>query len=434
MGARDQVWAGPFPDLREGERMANPSTVLICGAGSRGRTVYGRYCLRRPDLGRVVAVAEPDPERRQAIAEEHGIPAEGQFASWREAAARPRLADIAVVSSPDQAHVEPAVGFLELGYHLLLEKPMAPNAAGCRAIVEAARKAPGISAVCHVLRYSAYFRALKRMIDNGAVGRPVTIRHLEPVNFWHFAHSFVRGNWRRSDQSSPFILAKCCHDMDLLLYLSGRRPSGLYSYGNLFHFRPEQAPAGHSERCLGCAVEPTCPYSAVRFYGDALSEGRHGWPLDVVTDERTADGLRRALETGPYGRCVYHCDNDVPDHQVVSLSFDDGMSASLVATAFTDRRDRETEILGSHGSLSGDGETIVHMNFLTRTVTRHRIEAEGAHMGGDDAMLGEFFTAVAQGRPDLISTSPEVSLDSHLMAFLAEESRLCGRALPYPAG
>lgn len=414
--------------------MANPSTVLICGAGSRGRTVYGRYCQRRPDLGRVVAVAEPDPERRQAIADEHGIAPENQFSNWRQASQQPRLADIAVVATGDRAHVEPAVAFLDLGYHLLLEKPMAPDAAGCRAIVEAAARARGYAAVCHVLRYSAYFRALKRMVDNGAVGQPVNIRHLEPVNFWHFAHSFVRGNWRRSDQSSPFILAKCCHDMDLLLYLSGRKPLGLHSYGNLFHFRPEQAPEGHSARCSGCSVEPSCPYSAVRFYGDYLRQQKFGWPLDVVTDDPTPEGLRQALETGPYGRCVYHCDNDVPDHQVVTLSFEGGLSASLVATAFTDHRDRETEILGTRGSLTGDGETIVHMDFLTRSVTRHRIEAEGAHMGGDDAMLGEFFTAVAQGRPDLISTSPKVSLDSHLMAFLAEESRLSGRVLPYTTG
>ena len=412
--------------------MANPSTVLICGAGSRGRTVYGRYCKRRPDLGRVVAVAEPDPERRQALADEHDIPAEMQFECWSQAAARPRLADIAVVSTSDLVHVDPAVAFLDLGYNLLLEKPMAPDAAGCRAIVEASRRARGISAVCHVLRYSAYFRALKRMIGNGAVGNPVTIRHFEPVNFWHFAHSFVRGNWRRSDQSSPFVLAKCCHDMDLLLYLSGRKPKSLQSYGNLFHFRADQAPEGHADRCVACSVEAGCPYSATRFYGDHLRQGRAGWPLDVVTDELSEEGLRRALETGPYGRCVYHCDNDVPDHQTVSLLFEGGLTASLTATAFTDHRERETEILGTHGSLTGDGQTIVHMDFLTRAVTRHRIEAEGSHMGGDDAMLGEFFTAVAQGRPDLISTSPEVSLDSHLMAFLAEESRLSGQVLAYP--
>jgi predicted dehydrogenase len=412
--------------------MANAPTVLICGAGSRGRTVYGRFALKRPDLARVIAVAEPVPERRRAIAKEHNIPAELQFSSWREAAARsPRLADIAIVATNDRHHVEPALAFLGLGYHLLLEKPMAPDPEGCRAIVEAAEKGPGLSAVCHVLRYSAYFRALKRLIDDGAVGQPVTIRHLEPVNFWHFAHSFVRGNWRRADQSSPFILAKCCHDMDLLLFLSGKKPLALSSFGGLSHFQREQAPAGHSDRCTSCQVESDCVYSAPRFYGGYLADGATGWPLDVVTDKATPEGLRQALETGPYGRCVYTCDNDVADNQVVQIQFEGGLTASFVATAFTDHRERETEILGTRGSLTGDGQSIVHMDFLTRSVTRHRIELEGAHLGGDDAMLGEFFTAVAQGRPDLISTSPQVSLISHLMALAAEQSRLTGQTIKF---
>ena len=378
----------------------------------------------------MVAVAEPDAERRRATAAEHGIPADMQFPDWREAAARSRLADVVIVATEDRNHVEPALAFLEQGYHLLLEKPMATSLEGCRAIADAARRATGLSAVCHVLRYSAYFRALRRMVDDGAVGRPITIRHLEPVNWWHFAHSFVRGNWRRADLASPFILAKCCHDMDLLLYLSGQRPLSLHSYGELSHFKAGQGPAGHTARCLDCPAEKSCVYSATRFYGKYLEQGTHWWPLDVLTDDFTPGGLRRALREGPYGRCVYACDNDVPDHQVVQVQFDGGLTASLVATAFTDHRERETEILGTRGSLVGDGQTIEHSDFFTREVTRHRIEAEGFHMGGDDAMLDEFFTAVAQGRGDLISTTPEISLTSHLMALYAERSRLEGTVVP----
>jgi predicted dehydrogenase len=411
--------------------MSRIPTVLLCGAGSRGRTVYGRYASRRPDLARVVAVAEPDAERRLAVACEHGIPEAARFRCWEEAARQPRLADVAVVATEDRNHVGPAVAFLELGYHLLLEKPMATDEAGCLAIVEAAGKARGLTAVCHVLRYSAYFRALRRMVEEGRIGRPVTIRHLEPVNFWHFAHSFVRGNWRRADLSSPFVLAKCCHDMDLLLYLSGQKPVAVHSFGSLTHFRPQEGPAGHTDRCLTCPVESACPYSAPRFYGGYLESGSTGWPLDVVIDSFSPEALRQALASGPYGRCVYACDNDAPDHQVVQWQLDGGTTASLVATAFTDHRERETEILGSHGSLVGDGQTIVHSDFLTREVTRHRIQADGNHMGGDDAMLAEFLAAVAQGRGELISTSPQVSLDSHLMAFRAEQSRLEARVVAF---
>lgn len=410
--------------------MPTPPTVLLCGAGSRGRTVYGRFARRRPDLAQIVAVAEPDARRRQEVAQEHAIPPENQFSSWQEAVRQPRLSDVAIVATQDRDHVGPAVALLEAGYHLLLEKPMASDPEGCRTIVEAARRASGLSAVCHVLRYSAYFRALKRMIDQGAIGEPVTMRHLEPVNFWHFAHSFVRGPWRRADLASPFVLAKCCHDMDLLLYLSGQKPTALQSMGGLFHFRAERAPVGHAARCLDCSVEADCAFSAPRFYRTLWDQGARGWPLDVLAEDLDSERLHEVLANGPFGRCVYLCDNDVPDHQTVQVQFANGMTASLVATAFTDHRERETEVLGTRGSLTGDGQSLVHMDFVTRQVTRHRIEAEGAHLGGDDAMLGEFFTAVAQRRPDLISTSPEVSLESHLMAFAAERSRLTGQTIP----
>lgn len=408
-------------------------TVFLCGAGSRGGTVYGNFIRRRPDLARVVAVAEPDHERRQRLVQEHQVPPQSVFSDWREALAKDKkLSDIAIVATPDRQHLEPALACLEHGYHLLLEKPMAPSVEDCLKIVEASRKSKAYTAVCHVLRYSAYFRALRRMIVDGAVGEPITIRHLEPVNFWHFAHSFVRGNWRRDGESSPFILAKCCHDMDLLLYLlGGTKPIAVSSFGNLSHFRKENAPAGHSDRCLSCSVEADCPYSAKRFYEGHLKSESRGWPLDVLIDEYTPAALEKALSEGPYGRCVYTCDNDVVDHQVVQILFEGGLTASLVAAAFTDHRERETEILGTRGSLIGDGQQIVHTNFLTREITRHRIEAQGNHMGGDDAMLTEFFTAVAQKRPDLISTSPEVSLDSHLMALYAERSRLSGQTVRF---
>lgn len=411
--------------------MSEVPSVLICGAGSRGRKVYGRFISAHPELARIVAMADSLPDRLAAAGAEHGLHQDMLFSSWQEAAAQPKMADIVIVATDDRQHLEPALAFLEAGYHLLLEKPMAPSLEDCRRIVAAAERAPGYSAVCHVLRYSTYFRTLKQMIDHGAVGRPLMIRHMEPVNFWHFAHSFVRGNWRNEAQSSPFILAKCCHDMDLLLYLSGQKPTALHSFGSLSHFSAEHGPAERSDRCLTCAVEANCPYSAKQFYHEHLNLGSQGWPLDVVVEEFSAEALDQALLTGPYGRCVYDCDNDVVDQQVVQVQFDGGLIGSLVATAFTDHRQRETEILGSTGSLVGDGKTILHTDFLTRATTRHRIESEGFHLGGDNAMLREFFSAVAQGRPELISTSPGVSLDSHLMALYAEQSRRSGQVVRF---
>lgn len=405
----------------------DPITLLICGAGSRGRTVYGRHALENPRLARVVAVAEPDSEKRNALAREHSIPAEACFPDWQSAHIAKVRADVAIVATNDHDHVEPAVAFLDSGYHLLLEKPMAPNLQDCRRIVEASLKAKGYSSVCHVLRYTAYFRKLKDLINQGCVGELINVRHLEPINFWHFAHSFVRGNWGNSEKTSPLILAKCCHDMDILLYLIGKQPQAIQSFGGLHHFRPEQAPQGAADRCWDCPAETQCPYSAKRFYGNFLKENYHGWPLDVVTNTFTEDALKKALDQGPYGRCVYRCDNDVCDHQVVNVEFAGGVTASMTATAFTERPARETEIFGSHGSLKGDGETILHQDFVTRKETLYKVESQGHHLGGDDGMLAEFYSAIREGQPSLISSSPEISLRSHEMALWAEESRKTGQ-------
>ena len=377
-------------------------------------------------------MAEPDAERREVLAKDHQIPASACFPDWKSAHSARVQADVAIISTNDHDHADPAVAFLNSGYHLLLEKPMAPNLEDCRRIVEAANRAEGYSSVCHVLRYTAYFRKLKSLIDQGCVGELINVRHLEPINFWHFAHSFVRGNWGNSQKTSPLILAKCCHDMDILLYLVGRQPKAIQSFGGLHHFREEQAPVGAADRCWDCGAESNCPYSAKRFYGNFLKESYHGWPLDVVTSSFTETALKEALDQGPYGRCVYKCDNDVCDHQVVNVEFDGGVTASMTATAFTERPARETEVFGSHGSLKGDGEMIVHQDFVTRKETFYKIESQGHHLGGDDGMLEEFYSAIHQQNPALISSSPKVSLKSHEMALWAEESRRTGKIMTWP--
>ena len=400
----------------------NPLTILICGAGSRGRTVYGQYVLENPEVARVVAVAEPVEARRLAMSREHNIEPSLTFETWRDLPDKP-VADVAVVATGDRGHVEPAVRFLEQGYHVLLEKPMAPDLEGCRRIVDGARKAKGMSAVCHVLRYTPYFLKLKSMIQDGAVGRILTIRHFEPVNYWHFAHSFVRGNWRNSESSSVFLLTKCCHDMDILQYLMGEPPVAVHSFGALSYFRPESAPAEAAARCVDCSLKNSCTYSATRFYGGLLQSGSQGWPLDVLVDDFTPADLDRALSVGPYGRCVYACDNDVCDHQVVNFEFESGATASMVATAFTELPARQTEVMGSEGSLSGDGVRIVHRDFRNGETRCLEVASVGKHLGGDEAMMDEFFNAVRAGDPSRLSTSPVVSMLSHKMALLAERSR-----------
>ena len=411
----------------------HPPTLLILGAGSRGQT-YADYALNHPAQGQVVAVAEPDPVRRAAFAKRHRLPPERVFGDWQEALSRPRLADVAVIATQDADHVAPVEVAAERGYHLLLEKPMAPDEAGCRRIVSAAERCGVMLGVCHVLRYTAYTQALKAVLSAGTIGEIVSVEHLEPVGYWHQAHSFVRGHWRNAQLSSPMLLAKACHDLDWLRYIVGLPCLKVSSFGSLRHFRREAQPIGAAVRCLDCPpqIENVCPYSATRYYLGQLEAGHTDWPLKVITSDLTLEGVTRALRDGPYGQCVYACDNDVVDHQVVNLEFAGGVTASFTMTAFTRARGRETRIFGTRGEIYGDSQTLEIHDFLTgeTAVLDTALASDGSilsgHGGGDDALMQAFLAAVGQGNPALILSGPQETLESHLMVFAAERARIGG--------
>jgi predicted dehydrogenase len=413
-----------------------PVTLAVVGAGSRGGA-YGGWALAHPDRARVVAVAEPRAVRRERLASAHAIPAAGSFASWQALADRGRVADAVLVCTQDAMHVQPAVAFAELGYHLLLEKPMATTQAGCRRIVEAVQRAGVLLAVCHVLRYSPYTRLVKRLVDAGRLGEVVSVQHLEPVGFAHHAHSYVRGAWRRQDAATFMLMAKSCHDLDWLAYVVGRPIRRVASFGGLAHFRPEQRPAGAADRCLDCGVEPDCPYSAVRFYARHLDRD-DDWPLVAVVEDRTKAGLAAALRQGPYGRCVYACDNDVVDHQVLALEFAGGATGTFTMTAFTTGGYRRTRLFGTRGELDGDGQTVTVHDFLTgtsETLQAHTpgdATAGGGHGGGDWGLLDAFVRAVATGDRSHILSGPRESLAAHLAAFAAEHARRTGTVATVP--
>jgi predicted dehydrogenase len=413
--------------------MSTPVTLAICGAGYRGLIRYGAYAEQYGDLAKVVAVAEPREWFRNHAIEKHKISESGIFSDWREMVKQPRLADAVIVSTQDKDHTEPAIAFMNKGYDVLLEKPMATTEAECRQIVEAAKKNNVLLAVCHVLRYSPYFRKLKEIVDSGILGKLTTVRHAERIGFWHFAHSYVRGNWRNEALASPMILAKCCHDMDILRYLIGKKCLHISSFGSLTHFKksecPPQAPQNNDPRCLDCTLADSgCPYSAKSFYGQMLERRDFDWPLNIITQDYTKAGLEKALREGPYGRCVYHCDNDVCDHQVVQALFEDGITAEFTASAFTDKEERHTEIMGTHGELFGDTHTIKVTDFRNRQtieypVTDLEVSDLGGHLGGDYGIMHDFVQAVKKRDPQAILSGPDVSLESHLMAFAAERSR-----------
>ncbi len=410
-----------------------PVSLIVAGAGSRGLE-YSRFATTHPDRLRIAGVAEPRAERRERFAETHGLGDDAVFDDWRTMAARPRLADAVLIATQDAMHVEPVEAFAAQGYDILLEKPMAPDEAGCRRIVEAVEKAGVLFAVCHVLRYTRYTRKVKEIIDSGAIGDVVSIQRLEPVGYWHYAHSYVRGNWRREDESACMLLAKSCHDLDWMLHVMGGHCRSVSSFGALKHFRREHMPEGAAERCLDCDVESDCPYSAMRLYTQMLASGRTGWPVDVLCEPATEETLLAALRDGPYGRCVYASDNDVVDHQVVNLAFDGDRSGAFTMTAFTPMGSRRTTVFGTRGQLVGDGERITVFDFLTERETQFDTSVAaadpfGMHGGGDYALMDAFVAAVAAQDQSLVLSGARESLESHLMVFRAEQARLENRVV-----
>jgi len=407
---------------------SNPVTLAVIGAGSRGLTVFAEYARTHPGEAKVVAVAEPREFQRNQAAQLHNIPPAGIFARWEDLLARPRIADAIVIATTDRLHTAPAIQAADKGYHILLEKPMAPTPAECIHIVEAAKRNGIIFAVCHVLRYAPFYEKIKEIIDSGALGDICSIQHMEGVAWWHQAHSFVRGNFGNEARSSFMLLAKSCHDVDVLRWWIGKRCLSVSSFGSLKHFRKECKPAQAAYRCMDCPLaDSKCPYSAKKFYFTKLRDGQHGWPLNMVITEFTEPALEKALREGPYGICVYQNDNDVVDHQVVIMEFEDQVTVDFTMAAFTPHG-RRTRIMGSMGYLEGEEQTSRVLDFNTEQWTEYDVnklatDITGGHGGGDQRLMQAFVKAIQTGDHTFIKTGPDVTLDSHLIVFAAEKAR-----------
>jgi predicted dehydrogenase len=414
--------------------MREGTSLVLLGAGGRGQT-YADLAVRHVPPARLVALAEPRDHIRTIVGDRHGVPEADRVADWRELADRPRLADAVVIALPDAEHRAATEAFADRGYQILLEKPMATTEQDCVAIADAAARNDVTVTVAHVMRYSSYSLALKRELHR--IGDIVSIQHLEPIGFYHFAHSYVRGNWRRESDSTFLLMAKSCHDIDWIRDLVGRPVSRVSSFGSLSHFRPQNAPPGAAARCVDCVVESTCPYSAMRMYGEGLaaeSSDKHYFTRVATAERMTGQGLRNALQDSPYGRCVYHCDNDVVDHQVVNLEFDNGITVSFTLTAFTPMQRRQTKVFGTRGQLTGDGRCIEVFDFLTEQTAvidtdPGATDHTGGHLDADAALIDTFLDALGQGRPELLVTGVQDSLASHRIVFAAEQARRTGQVV-----
>ena len=417
--------------------MSKIYTVAIIGVGARGGHVYGDKIHKATDRFKIVALCDINEERLHNFGEKFGVPAEQRFSTDTEFFSEKR-ADILVIATPDEAHYHHALSAFALGYDVMCEKPLSDNREKCMEMLSAQKASGKKALVCHVLRYAPAFVKTFELLHSGAIGKLVVFTALERVAYWHQAHSFVRGNWRNTDVAAPMILAKCCHDLDLIQYYAQSKCVSLSSVGDLVHFKPENAPEGATHRCMDCPHKETCPYSAYTFYytkWKAKGCPENVWPYNVLVEPPlTEEKLLAHLSEGDYGKCVYHCDNNVVDHQLTTMTFENGVKATLIMTAYTADGGRRYHFHGTMGELileEAENRIILHKFGQEAEIidTKSLIEGGYGHGGGDQGMIDELYH-ILQGNGSA-ATSFEASVESHLMGICAEESRLAGGKLVY---
>ncbi len=405
-----------------------PIRAALVGAGERGMNCYAPYALTHPDEIQFVAVAEPDTTKRDLFSRKYEIPRDMQFVTWEDLLIRDRFCDALLICTQDSLHFQPAKQAVKKGYSILLEKPVSNKLDECIELTEYVGKENARVHVCHVLRHVPFFKQVKSIIDSGVLGTVISIQHNENVGFFHYAHSYVRGNWRNSTVSSPMILSKSCHDMDLLNWLTGSTCRSIASFGSLRYFTGKNAPVQVPGRCTdGCADENRCPFSAYH-YLDPENPFRY-----IVYSGEDTMGLVKELKTGPYGRCVYRCDNNVVDHQVVIIDFEGGITSAFTMCAFSHETSRTLKIMCTHGEMRGHMERneIELHDFLTGYVAKITVtHSDSLHSGGDEEIMRDFVRWVRQKDPGGLSVNTiQNAVNSHVMAFAAEESRLSGKTV-----
>lgn len=410
-------------------------TVAIIGVGARGADAYGWQIHDQKDRFNIVALCELRKDRLERFGKKFEVPAEGLFTDEEEFFKEKR-ADLLLVATQDKDHYGHCLKGFALGYDIMTEKPLTDNRQECQDLLLAQQKSGSKALVCHVLRYAPAFLKAAEYIDDGKIGKLVCIDALERVGYWHQAHSYVRGNWKNTNAAAPMILAKCCHDLDLLQYYAKSKCTSISSVGDLVYFKEENAPAGATERCVDCPHKETCPYSAETIYIQIWKNRDCPvdiWPYNVLTTPPiTEEKLRQALKEGPYGQCVYRCDNNVVDHQLTQMTFENGVKANLTMTGFTAPGGRRYVFHGTLGELILDEAeqkiTLWQYGKATEVTDISLLEDSGYGHGGGDVFLIKKLYEVLEGNATA-ATSFEASIESHLMGICAEESRLQGGKL-----
>lgn len=405
-------------------RMTNKNekiTISVVGAGNRADIYIMELKKYYPNDFIINGVFDIDETRCKYFMEKYGVKkSDCYLGGIDEFITMPRISDVVVIATLDNMHFIPTIHALENGYDIILEKPISMTLDETVAIGKVAEKYPDqLVAVCHVLRHTPFFSTIKQIIDSKELGNVVNIQHNENVGYYHFAHSYVRGNWRNTDISAPFIVAKSCHDLDILLYLLGGKNSvRLSSMGSLTYFKKENYDSEKmAPRCVDCSIEKTCPYSAIKIYESDLIKS-------VVFNKHTSETLRKDLETSHYGKCVFNTDNNVADNQVTIIEFEDGVHATFNLSAFTDKNHRSIKIMCEKGEIRATGTTkeieVTKFGFGSKVIKPKVLE--GGHGGGDAGFMINFMETYLNGKE--FDSTLEKSIQSHVMAFAAEESRL----------
>ena len=417
-------------------------TAIAVGFGGRC-AVYCDYAKKHPDELEIVAAADPSPVRQRVAHEEYKVPKDQLYNTWEDLAAQPKMADFAIIGTQDNLHYAPAMALIEKGYNLLLEKPMAPTAKECKDITEAAERKGVKVVVCHVLRFTPYWRAIKQVIDEGRLGKIVSIVAMENVGHHHQVSSYVRGPWRNTADSSCMLMAKCCHDLDILQWLIGKKCTRVQSFGGLFYFKHENRPEGAPDYCIdGCPHGETCHYNAVKFYLE--DEVTNEWFVKHHLPSRNNTPItdREALKLDEYGRCVFACNNDVVDHQVVNLEYEDGATVSFTMCGFN-KGGRHIRIFGTDGELVGSmGKkelelfTFGSMRWKDPEQKWEKIPVPDpeddnyyGHGGGDTGIMIDILSLLRGETPSDSVCDVRISYENHIAGFAAEESRLTGKVI-----
>jgi len=405
-----------------------PVTAITLGAGNRGN-VYGNYGINFPNELNIIGVAEPIGIRNERYAKKHSISQANRFTTWEHVFERPKFADAIIISTPDDLHYKPCMKALELGYDILLEKPIAPTEEECRNILSLANKTGRIVAVCHVLRYAPYFIKLRELVRSGSIGELISIQHMEPIQHIHMSHSYVRGNWHNSKLTTPIILAKSCHDLDILRWIVGKPCKNISAFGSLKWFKESNAPTGSTDRCTnGCKAEFSCPYSALKIY---TPESGWSYVFDLPDDaSKHEEFILEQLKTTNYGRCVYRMENDQPDHYITSMEFEDEITVNFSMEAFTSYHGRRTRVMGSHGDITGNMNELYFTDFVTGKVRKWDVDEDNTseyknsgHGGGDWGLVTDWINAIKNQDSSLLTSTIDASVESHIMGFMAEKSR-----------